>query len=123
MGRPRKYERVEDLEKAIDRFFDKCDERAEPYTISALSLALGFESRQTLLNYCEYNDENDKPFLDAIKNAKARCEANVEIGLLSGKYNTTGAIFNLKNNYKWKDKQEIEADLKQETTIRVDLVD
>ncbi len=123
MGRPRKYNKVEDMQKAIDNYFKECDKNKDPYTMSGLALALDFDSRQSLLNYCDYNDDDDISFLDTIKRARARCEANVEKGLLSGKYNPTGAIFNLKNNYNWKDKQEIEADVNSSVEINIELSD
>ena len=107
MGRPRKYETVEELEGMITKYFQTCDEENKPYTITGLAIALDM-SRQGLLDYCSRKDENGEPFLDSIKRAKDRCEAKIEEGLLSGKYNATGAIFNLKNNYGWRDKQEQE---------------
>ena len=122
-GRPRKYNKVEDMQIAIDKYFKECDEREEPYTMSGLALALDFDSRRSLINYCDYEDENEQEFLPTLKRAKARCEANVEKGLLSGKYNPTGAIFNLKNNYNWVDKQEIAADLNNDVTINIELTD
>ena len=106
-GRPRKYETVEEMEEVIEEYFDKCDESKRPYTVTGLAIALDM-SRQDLINYCDRTDENNQPFFDTIKRAKNRVENSVEEGLLSGKYNATGAIFNLKNNYGWKDKQEQE---------------
>lgn len=106
-GRPRKYETVEELEEIIEKYFDICDIESRPYTITGLAITLGM-SRQGLLEYCTRVDENGEPFLYSIKKAKDRCEAKIEEGLLSGKYNATGAIFNLKNNYGWRDKQEQE---------------
>jgi hypothetical protein len=123
MARPRKYTRVEDMQQAIDKYFNDCDLKEEPYTISGLALALDFDSRTSLLNYCDYEDEDDESFLDTIKRAKAKCEFDIERGLLSGKYNATGAIFNLKNNYNWKDKQEIEADVSSSVDITIELSD
>lgn len=123
MARPRKYTKVEDMQKVIDEYFAECDAKEEPYTMSGLALALDFDSRQSLLNYCDYEDDEDKSFLDTIKRARAKCEANVERGLLSGKYNPTGAIFNLKNNYGWKDKQEIAAEVNSDITINIELTD
>lgn len=123
MARPRKYTKVEDMQKAIDIYFEECDKHEIPYTITGLAIALDFDSRQSLLNYCNYEDEEDKSFLDTIKRAKTKCEFDIERGLLSGKYNPTGAIFNLKNNYDWKDKQEIAADVNTDITINIELTD
>jgi hypothetical protein len=66
-------------------------------------------------------DENGEPFIDTIKRAKDKVENSVEEGLLSGKYNATGAIFNLKNNYGWRDKQEVEQSGELNNTITVKL--
>lgn len=123
IGRPRKYEKVEEMEKEIERYFEKCDGEKEPYTMSGLALALGFDSRQSLLNYCDYSDDEDNDFLDTIKKAKMKCEVSVERGLLSGKYNSTGAIFNLKNNFGWKDKQEIEQTGEQDINVNIKVID
>lgn len=123
MARPRKYTRVEDMQAAIDKYFLECDMKEEPYTMSGLALALDFDSRRSLLNYCDYEDEEEQAFLPTIKRARAKCEANIERGLLSGKYNATGAIFNLKNNYDWKDKQEVTADVNSSVNINIELSD
>ena len=118
-GRPKKYERVEDMDKAINEYFRQCDIDKEPYTMTGLALSLGFLDRKSLIDYCDYVDEDDVAFFHSIKRAKMICEQNVEKGLLSGKYNPTGAIFNLKNNYGWKDKQEIEQSGEMNNTITV----
>lgn len=123
MPRPRKYKKVEEMQIAINKYFTECDENEIPYTITGLAIALDFDSRQSLLNYCNYEDEEDKSFLDTIKRAKTKCEFDIERGLLSGKYNPTGAIFNLKNNYDWKDKQEISADVNSNLNINIELTD
>lgn len=123
MPRPRKYNKVEDMQVAIDKYFKECDENKVPYTITGLAIALGFDSRQSLLNYCNYEDDEDNSFLDTIKRAKTTCEFDIERGLLSGKYNPTGAIFNLKNNYGWVDKQEIAADVNTDMNINIELSD
>ena len=118
MARPRKYETVEELEEIIDEYFAKCDEENRPYTVTGLAIALNM-SRRGLIDYCARTDENGEPFIHTIKNAKDRVESKVEEGLLSGKYNATGAIFNLKNNYGWKDKQEVEQSGEVNNTITI----
>lgn len=72
----------------------------KPYTITGLAQFLG-TSRETLIEYQEREE-----FVDTIKAAKLRCEGYMELALLEG--NATGPIFNLKNNYGWKDKTEQE---------------
>lgn len=127
MGRPPKYKTVEELEKLIDKYFLSCWEQKidmfgnpifmkdkkgkktnkkvmiqkEPYTITDLAIALG-TTRETLIDYEKKDD-----FSDTIKRAKEMCQGYAERQLFIGK-NPTGAIFNLKNNYGFKDKTEQE---------------
>ena len=116
-GRPLKYKSVEDMQRDIDKYFEECDEKGKPYTVSGLAYALG-TNRQTLINY-----ESKEEFFDTIKAAKARIELFNEELLYSKEAPTVGVIFNLKNNYGWKDKQEIEADVKSEVNINIELSD
>lgn len=104
-GRPLKYSSVEDMQRDIDKYFAECDEKQKPYTVSGLAYSLD-TTRRTLLDY----EEKDE-FSHTIKKAKAKIEKFNEELLYSKDVSTTGVIFNLKNNYNWKDKQEIEADL------------
>lgn len=120
VGKPLRFKTVQELEIAIDDYFNECDNRLkeihnkegesvavtlpEPYTMAGLAYALGI-SRQTLIDY-----KNRDEYLDAIKKARARVERDVERRLLETP-NQTGAIFNLKNNFGWRDKTEIEATL------------
>lgn len=111
-GRPPKFESVEDLEAKIDAYFEDCEKNDKPLTITGLALALD-TSRQTLLEYegeVEGRGQNTKEFVDTIKKAKQMCENYAEAYLYSGR-NVAGAIFNLKNNYGWKDKREVEHDV------------
>lgn len=104
VGRPKKFQSVEELEEKIDAYFAECDEKEEPYTMTGLALALD-TTRETLLDYKLNYDEE---YSYSIKKAKTRCEAYAEKHLFKGKNGVVGAIFNLKNNYsRWVDKQEI----------------
>lgn len=116
----RKYKTVDEMQRAINEYFIKCDEDSRPYTVTGLALALGFTSRQALLNYEGYTDIDNIMFLDTIKRAKHKVEASIEEGLLSGKYNSTGSIFNLKNNFNWKDKTEVEQSGESKLTIKLE---
>ena len=106
-GRPVKFKSPEDMQTAIDKYFDSCFaevkgklERVRPYTITGLAIALD-TTRETLLDY-----QHKKEFSDTIRKAKLRCENFVEEQLFTGKQ-VAGPIFNLKNNYGWQDKQEL----------------
>ena len=85
----------------IINYFKECDKDKRRYTMSGLAQALGM-TRQTLVNY-----ENKELFFTLIKNAKQIVETQLEENGLSGRSNPTFTIFNLKNNYGWKDQQEI----------------
>ena len=100
VGRPVMYKTPEEMQKAIDEYFRECDTNNDPYTVTGLALALGM-SRQALINY-----ENRDEFVDTIKKAKQRVEAYIEKKMYGN--NVTGLIFNLKNNFGWVDRQEIE---------------
>lgn len=98
-GRPPKYTEVEEMQKKIDKYFEDCKLNNRPYTITGLGLALDM-SRQDLINYSK-----KEKFFDTIKKAKMRVENYLEERLINDS-SATGIIFNLKNNYGWKDKQE-----------------
>ena len=138
-GRPPFYNSVEEMQEMIDRYFEDCDGKIvydkegnpvrnkdgkiirddrRPYTITGLALALGFNSRQALLNY-----EGKEEFHDTIKRAKAKVEKYAEERLYDNN-GANGAKFSLANNFKgWTEKQTIEADVKNKVTINVELVD
>lgn len=116
-GRPLKYKTVEELQKAIDEYFDYCDNKTkevhseklgdmivpnpEPYAMAGLAYKLGL-SRQSLINY-----KRKGKFLYTIKKARRRIEADVERRMLDKDTFTPGLIFNAKNNFAgWKDKSE-----------------
>jgi len=100
-GRPPKYNTKEEMQEKIDKYFAECDKERDPYTVTGLAIALDID-RRTLLNYSEKDE-----FFPTIKKAKLRVENYLEKRLIKDS-STTGIIFNLKNNYDWKDKQEIE---------------
>jgi len=102
-GRVMKYETPKELKQAVDDYFDSCvsnDEVTKPPTMSGLALALGFKSRTSLI---DYNNRDD--FADIIETARLMVEVSLEEALVSG-MPAAGLIFNLKNNFSWKDKTE-----------------
>ena len=111
-GRPKKYNDVETMEEKINKYFKECELKQEPYTITGLCLALNI-CRDTLSEYMK-NEE----FSDTIKKAKLKVENYLEKHLITDS-STTGIIFNLKNNFGWKDKQEnINIDTSYENYIK-----
>lgn len=116
-GRPPAFNSVEELEQAINEYFDHCDNRIrhvydkksgtvleiidpEPYTMAGLAYAIGID-RKTLYNYSKHQD-----FFPTIKKARSKVQTDVERRLMEGQ--ATGAIFNLKNNFGYKDEQQIQ---------------
>ena len=113
-GRPPKWNTPEELQAEIDKYFEYCDEEHIPLTITGLALALD-TTRETLMDY-----QNNDKFSYTVKKAKLRIENAYEQRLIAN--GRAGDIFALKN-FGWTDKQEITADVKQETTINIELVD
>lgn len=108
VGRPPKYETVEELEALIEQYFIQMDEEDRPYTITGLAVALGTD-RSTLIEYA-----GKEKFSYTIKSAKAKIENYTNEAMLSNKLNTVGSIFNLKNNYGWKDQTHTDLTSKDE---------
>lgn len=133
-GQKPKYESPEEMQAVIDEYFKSCEGRVltnaegtpmlnkygmpiiygeKPLTMSGLALALGFTSRQTLIDY------KAKPeFADTVTRAKQRVEEYVE-GRLFDKDGSAGAKFSLENNFGWASKQET----KVEAEARVVIID
>ena len=105
VGRPRAFKSVEEVEKKINAYFNYCEEKEKPYTMSGLAYYLGI-SRQTLVNY-----SNQDQFFDTIKKARDRVQMQLEENALSNKANPTFTIFNLKNNFDWKDSNEVKTNV------------
>lgn len=128
VGRPPTYKSKEEIQEKIDEYFKNCDGEVlfgpngkpcldknsnpvivgrRPPTITGLALALGFTSRQALLNY-----QAKKEFVDTVTRAKARVEQYTEERLFD-KDGANGAKFSLSNNFSgWAEKQKIDAEVK-----------
>ena len=126
VGRPPKYKNKEEIQQKIDDYFKKCEGEilkdnennivfdkfgqpiivgAKPVTVTGLALALGFTSRQALLNY-----QAKKEFVDTITRAKSRIEQYAEERLFD-RDGANGAKFSLANNFKgWNEKQRDESE-------------
>lgn len=86
------------MQKKIDEYFSERLLSEKPPTVSGLAYHLGM-STEAFRNY----EEKDE-FLATVKRAKQRVEVALEERLNAP--SPTGAIFNLKNNFGWKDKSE-----------------
>lgn len=102
VGRPPKWESPEELQTLIDKYFELCEAKDELPFITEMCVYLD-TSRKVLLEY-----ENKKEFSNAIKRAKAKCEAAIEKNMLTNKFNATASIFNLKNNYGWEERTKVD---------------
>ena len=138
VGRPPKYKSVEEIEDKIEQYFAICEgepllddegkqivnkygcpcwiKPPKPPTVTGLALALGFASRQALLNY-----QAKKEFNDTITRAKSRVEEYAESRLFD-RDGSNGAQFSLRNNFKgWNidNEQKLEIELlKLESQVR-----
>ena len=103
-GRPPKYTTVEEVEEIIEEYFKtdaivtEGENKHFRPTVSGLAYALNL-SRQGLLEY-----QGKEAFSDTIKRAKQRVHMTLEQKLYGN--SVTGLIFNLKNNFGWKDATE-----------------
>ena len=138
-GRPPSYKSVEEIQEKIDAYFKECEGKIlldaegnpmlnkfeepiiydkKPLTVTGLALALGFNSRTSLLNY-----QGKEEFMNTITRAKTIVEQYAETRLYD-KDGANGAKFSLANNFEgWKEKQAIEADVNSEVTINIELSD
>ena len=115
-GSEKMFETPEELQKKIDEYFKKCDDNTRqvydkktqevktvsdpiPYTVEGLCDVLGC-SRVTLLNYGK--EPGYEEYFSTIEKAKLKVTKNKVEKALSGKYNSTFAIFDLVNNTDYK---------------------
>ena len=99
MGRKKLYNDANEFEKKVDQYFIECDKNGRPYTMSGLANSLDMD-RRSLVNYAK-----DEKFFLTIKKARQRVEQQLEENLYR-LGNNSGIIFNLKNNFNWKDTSE-----------------
>ena len=95
----RKYKTAQDMQKAVDNYFKSTDHP----TFCGLGYFLGFRSRSSFQDYKKRYPKTSG-FAEVIGGAKFRLEAALEERLYHN--NAAGTIFNLKNNYGWKDQRE-----------------
>lgn len=130
-GATPRYKNPEEIEGLIDEYFKECegipytDENGQPLTtekgsiiykkppkpptVTGLALALGFTTRQALLNY-----QGKENFVDTISRAKTVIEEYAERRLFD-RDGCNGAKFSLANNFRgWSEKQEIKAQVTYE---------
>ena len=119
-GRPPHWNNCYDLDFMCEMYFDWCEEENKHPGVCGLAVFLGVD-RQTILDYSRRPE-----FSDTIKKAKGRVEAYLEQCLHSN--SVAGTIFNMKNNFGWKDQTQVEQSgpdggaIKTETKWTVEIV-
>ena len=136
-GRPPTWKSVEGMQEVIDNYFEKCkgellldaeglprlnkyDEPiylgSKPPTVTGLALALGFNSRVSLLEYQEKDE-----FVNTITRAKSLVEEYAESRLFD-KEGSNGAKFSLSNNFRvWKEQQQIDLGNANDQPFKIEL--
>jgi hypothetical protein len=115
-GAPLKFKTVEILEEKIDSYFEHCEETKRPYTIGGLACALDCH-RDTITNY----GKREKYF-GTVARAKRKIEAYAEEQLFFAK-NVNGIIFNLINNFDWRDRREVKQEVNLDGGLDIALIE
>ena len=103
---------ADDIEQKVEDYFNYCNENSKPFTMSGLALFLDcsrmtlYQYENELIKFNNISEEDKKRIIDTVKRAKRMVEAYQEEQLFLGK-SPVGTIFSLKNNFNWKDAQEI----------------
>lgn len=134
MANKRKFGSPEEMQAKITAYFDDCkgevltDKEGEPIfdkfgepvmvgvkplTVTGLALALGFTTRQALLNY-----QGRGEFKAIIEEAKLRIENYAEMRLYD-RDGCNGARFNLQNNFRSWDADKPQTDGKKPPAINI----
>lgn len=98
-GRPLKYTQ-EELELAFNDYKVLMIQEKRPFTKSWFNVYLWVDKN--------YLSELPSQYSGTYRRITHEIENHLEEWLLTNKYSSTWTIFNLKNNYWWSDKQEIE---------------
>jgi hypothetical protein len=96
------YQSAEAMEFAIDAYFIRIEEEKRPPTLAGLALALGFKSTKSLKAYEDKGDD----YAHVVEVARTRVEEWKNELLLKGGTQTSGVIFDLKNNHGWAEKTQ-----------------
>lgn len=127
-GRPPTYKSPADMQERVDAYFEACEgEMAEdpetggpmldkrgqvvyinrrPPTVTGLALALGFMSRQSLLDY----EGKNSAYRAILATAKMRIQQYAEERLYD-RDGCMGARFNLAHNFRWSEDSGAGADV------------
>jgi len=107
-----------EITRKTDEYLLQCKEQAISATIPGLAYALGFSNRSSLYSAMEYMDarpdmkDTRASVAYTLKRAKLFIESQRVQRMVDGKGNVIGAIFSLKTNFGYIDKQVIESSIK-----------
>ena len=102
-GQLPKYRTEEALRLKCDEYFVWCDAKQETYSVPELSMFLGFISRQALFAMLKR-----RKYVNTITQALSRIEIQRSKMLINpDNRNSRGSIFDLQNNFGWRDRQDI----------------
>jgi len=102
----RQFEDGAAFRKAVVEYFKECESLEEPPTMNGLCLSLG-TTRMSMMRW-----RNGRPDLEPeIELAKAIVEYYLEKQLLTNGKLVAGTIFNLVNNFGWKNVRIVEEDI------------
>ena len=117
MARPRHYDDPAEFDAKVDQYVLEAREAGDPLTMTGLAIALGFVDKSSIYQY----QENPK-FLHSVKRARQLVQHSTEMWAIRER--SPGAIFSLKHNYGWRDKHEIDHNVKSNPTeVAVRFVD
>ena len=130
-----KYKSPEEMQAKVDAYFEECQGHplldddgkpvtdklgypiildSKPLTVTGLALALGFTTRQSLLNY----QSRSNKYQEIIERAKLQIENYAEMRLYD-KDGSNGAKFNLQNNFKYWDADKTKSDENKGPAINI----
>ena len=103
VGKPPRYKTEEALFAKCEEYFCLCDEKKRFYTVVALALYLGFTGRMALFAMLKR-----RKYVATIRQMLSKIEAQRSEMLINpDNRNSRGSIFDLQNNFGWRDRQDI----------------
>ena len=113
-----KMKNIDDVLRAIEQYFDQCDQRGMSYTLAGLGYWLGvvdlnllrgtWKSISKSVDTAETVRLFSRPAVqEALRLAKLRVEAQRASQLLDTDINVSAVVFDLKASFGWQDKQAI----------------
>jgi len=103
-GRPKEWtdEKIEKIAKDMWKWFNENPEGINSYMLKSYYVKKGIPAQ-----YISEFSKRNEYFSETIKRIQDLLEVRINEGALTGKIKEASAIFNLKCNYGWVDRQEI----------------